>query len=930
MLVAIAVTGWLALTGRVDWLARLAKPRVERALLAAGVEADALDIGRLSLRGGRIEHARLRFDGGTAEVHGLEVALGVGNIWAGRAGAVVVDRLEFGLSEASGRSDDAALPKLEELPFDSIEVREWSVAIPIVTAIRRVSGSLRATPGENDVVGFEGEFKADEASGRFAGDYDGRTPGLVLRLSEMALTPEGMLVVLHALPEGSVPSGLTFGWESAIANVELAIANDGPVAVTADLELKNATVARGELRAELGAAAVAIQWKRGAPVAFELEAAATALRSGETRVVADTLQFIGGAEGGSVSLGRAVVTSGGREARGHGLGSFAVGADGAGLSAEGTWILESAKFDGFTAGGAEVTIDLKDGVLFAATEGLAIDARVKADVEKLEVAFTDLGRAAPGVNGRAVATVDLAALFPEGAQLAPAREKVRATFLGLLGAGRESLRVEFALDDAARTVESAEFAGGFTGALAGVVTLDAANVSGSVAGELKNVSLKIPDRGSASFPDAKLKWSTGRVWIDAIRGWPELEAPRALRELLWVSNIDLRATDGTVDLASLGSAAGLSATIVSNGADLSEQAGGSLVVSARSVRAADREFADLGATLAFGLDGGTVVADIVLRSPRIPLRWRQTVGWRDCLALDGTYTTGSVDLSRVGGLGGLAPGLAGVTASGTATVSGPLRFGPNGFEAGARVELGAVGLAWPDDMMKFSGVSGVIDLDSLRPLHADAGQRLSIGSAKIQEIEFTEGAIEFGIPAPDSVLVTRLDAGTLGGKVTAAPFAFDPRDPKPATTIELSGLRLEQVLEFFPDVPATAEGGIVGAIPVSWDGGTVAFGAGFIALQPGELGRVNFDYDIRMLSSGREDQRMFYPVLRKVEKAIRDLHFDRMRIDLYPPDTPGRSLQIRLAGVTTSEEVHAPIQLDININAPLDRFIRWGTNPVKP
>jgi hypothetical protein len=41
-------------------------------------------------------------------------------------------------------------------------------------------------------------------------------------------------------------------------------------------------------------------------------------------------------------------------------------------------------------------------------------------------------------------------------------------------------------------------------------------------------------------------------------------------------------------------------------------------------------------------------------------------------------------------------------------------------------------------------------------------------------------------------------------------------------------------------------------------------------------------------------------------------------------------MQIRLAGVTTSEEVHAPVVLEINVNAPLDRFVKWGTNPVKP
>jgi hypothetical protein len=122
----------------------------------------------------------------------------------------------------------------------------------------------------------------------------------------------------------------------------------------------------------------------------------------------------------------------------------------------------------------------------------------------------------------------------------------------------------------------------------------------------------------------------------------------------------------------------------------------------------------------------------------------------------------------------------------------------------------------------------------------------------------------------------------------------------------------------------------VGVIPISWDGSQVAFGTGYVELQPGELGRVSFEYDVRMLTRGVKRGGFDYEIRRRLEKAIRELHFDRLRIDLYPTANPGRSMQIRLAGVTTSPEVHAPVVLEINVNAPLDRFVKWGTNPVKP
>jgi hypothetical protein len=930
VLVAIVVTGWLALSGRVNWLAQFAKPRIEEALLAAGVEADALDIADLSLNGGRVEYALMGFDGGTIEVHGLEFGLGMGNLAARRAGAITIDRLDVTLTDLSPDARGAGGISGDAFPFESIDIREWHIAVPWKGTAMHASGSLRATPDADGVVRFDGDFAAPVGKGRFAGEFDTGSQSLVLRVDEASIAPEGLVAILRELPEGAMPGGVSFGWELARMSGELSVTSGDPAQANATVELLRGTLTRDETKAGIETAKLDIEWKKGEAMAFELEAATIMLQSGAAQITADTIQFVGGAEGGSVSLGRAVATSGEREVRGHGLGSFKIGDNDTSFSAEGTLILESAKFDGFTAAEAEVALHWKEGVLLASTSELAIGGRMESEIESLELTLTEPAGDSPGVSGHVVAAIDFASAFAVGTEVSPARERVTATFHGLLGTGRESMRVEFELADVPRTIKSRDFGGGFTGALTGVVTLDASHVSGSVAGEWRNLSIAIPGQGSAAFPEVKLKWATGRVWADAIRSWIQVEPERALRELLWVSTIDLRAGDGVVDLAELGKASGVSATVVSNGADISERAGGSLVLSAHSVHAADREFTDFGAILEFGLDGGTVVADITLASPRIPVRARQVIGWSDGLSLNGSYSTEPIDLASAGSFGGLGAALESVTASGTASVSGALRLGPNGFEAGARMELDSVGLVWPNDEFSVEGISGVVDLDSLRPLHAGDGQRVTVGSAKFQDIKFADGTVEFGIPAEDSISISRLEAAALGGRVSATPFAFDPGNPQPATRITLEGLRLDELLTFFPDVPATAEGRIVGEIPVVWDGERVAFGAGFIDLMPGELGHVLFNYDIRMLTSGRNQGEVLYPVLRKVEKAVRDLYFNRLRIDLYPPDNPGRSMQIRIAGTTASDDIRAPVQLDINIDAPLDRFIKWGTNPAMP
>lgn len=933
MLAAFVLTGWLVLTGRVDWLARMAKPRIEQALRDTGIEADALDIARLSVGGGRIEHARVRFSGGFAEIHGLEVGLGVGNLTAGRAGSVTIDRLDV---ELSGKAPDhsgseATTPGSISMPFDSVEIREWHVAVPVGGEVVHASGSLSATPEANGSVGFECDASTEGASGKFSGSYNPETGNGTVKFADLSVEPTGTLAtVLKPLLESRTNAGMSFGWGAATAGGTVTISANQPARLEADAHVKHGFVSRRDERGELAELSVTVDWRKNGPLVLDAEGANLSGQSGEWKASAGTFQYVGGSDGGNVALGNAVFTSGEREVRGHGLGSFALGPDFEPVSAEGTVILDSALFDGIRAGESEIKFELKDGVLSAHAPGLGLTGAIAANIEDLKVSATNLTTAEPGVSGSAKVILETASFSRTGFTISPARERISTRFIGLLGAGRESLRVDFELEDHARTFEAGDVNIGAAGPLSGVVTIDTSHVSGSVAGEWRAVTIALSEGRKAAFPDVKFKWSTGRTWIEAVRNWADMDSGRVLRELLWISNIDVRTENGTADLGALGNATGVSATLVSNGTDISERAGGSLVVSAKSIHAADREFADLGATLGFGLDGGIVVADVSLARPRIPVHSRQELDWKGAFAMSGTYSTGTVDLAAAGPLGGLLPALKGITASGSLSAAGPVRLGPNGFAAGAHVELASVGVAWPDDKFTLAGVSGTLDLDSLLPLRAGGGQRLTLDSVKIQSLELTKATLEFGIPSPDSVEVTRLDATTLGGTLSATPFEFDLYDPRPATRVSLDGQRLDELLKFFPDVPATAEGRIVGEIPVAWDGQQVEFGTGYIDLKPGELGRVQFNYDIRTLTQGMKPRGVEYEVRRRVEKSIRDLYFNRLRIDLYPTASPGRSAAIKIGGATAGADVHAPVDLDINIDAPLERFLKWGTNPVKP
>jgi len=926
---AVVVTGWIVLSGRVDWLARFAEPRIGQALRDAGIEADSLDFALLSIEGGRIEHARMRFKGGDVEIQGLEVAIGVGNVVSRRVGSITIDRLDLELNgDPIGIKSAEPSDEPDELPFGTVEVKEWTLSTPLGGELVRVTGDLHATPESGGVVKFSGRFTSDEAKGGYSGEYASAKDRFLLRFDDTEVTPAAVVAILRGMPD-SAGAGLTVGWDSAVVNGEMVMSAGSPVRASGHVRIENAAAARDGQAASLEKLTADFSWATGTGASIDAEGLRLRANSGEWVGNAESLQFVGGLAGGNIALGRLALSSDDRDIRGHLISSLVIGNDWKLESAEGTFVVGSASVEGFVAGESEIEFLWKDAVLNARTPRLPLTGAVEVVIEEADVSVSDLGMAQPSAGGSAVIVLDTSRLLESGTVVTPARERIPVRFVSFLAPEAESLRVEFDAPDETRSIETRGLKGVAAGGISGVVTLDASHITGSFNGEWWDVSVASGKDRRASFQELQFKWSTGRVWTDAVRAWRESDPERTIRELLWISNLDLRGTGGTLEMGDIGSAFGVSATVVSNGADLSERAGGSLVLAAEDVRSGGRELTDFSASLAFGLDGGSLVADVVHTKPRVRVHFNQSVAWAGSIASSGTFETERVDLATID-LAEAIPAAQGVTASGHIRAMGNTRMGPDGFGGDARLQLEDVGLRWQKEEAAVEGISGEIVLDSLSPLRTRSSQRLTFSDAGVEDLKVSDGVIEFEMPSSELVEVARLEAKTLGGNISASPFAFNPLDPRPASRVRLDGVRLEQLLAFFPDIPARASGPIMGELPVSWDGRQIAFGSGYIDIQPGEIGRIQFDYDVRLLTSSTDRGDVLYGVKREIETSVRDLHFDRLRIDLYPKDVPGRSAQIRLVGVTASDRIHAPVQLDVNIDAPLERFIKFGDNPVKP
>jgi hypothetical protein len=82
-----------------------------------------------------------------------------------------------------------------------------------------------------------------------------------------------------------------------------------------------------------------------------------------------------------------------------------------------------------------------------------------------------------------------------------------------------------------------------------------------------------------------------------------------------------------------------------------------------------------------------------------------------------------------------------------------------------------------------------------------------------------------------------------------------------------------------------------------------------------------------MLTRGIDPKSPTFAVMQKVESGLLRLKLGELRLDVRPPDAPaGRSATLHLAGEPTDPQVKAPVQLDLNVNGPIEALLNLGLN----
>ncbi len=193
----------------------------------------------------------------------------------------------------------------------------------------------------------------------------------------------------------------------------------------------------------------------------------------------------------------------------------------------------------------------------------------------------------------------------------------------------------------------------------------------------------------------------------------------------------------------------------------------------------------------------------------------------------------------------------------------------------------------------------------------------------------------------------RIETATIAawrGRVSLAPFAFDPAAPALDTTIALENVALTDLAAFFPAAVRAADGRLSGDFGLRWDPTDgLRPGRGALQILASEVARVRLAASPGLLS-GRVPAKIAvlpdwlgplakwtavenpaHDELEHIELGDRFIRVDRLEVTLHPDGLNGAvSARVRLIGRPEASELVEKIDFTVNVTGPLQELIELG------
>ncbi len=233
--------------------------------------------------------------------------------------------------------------------------------------------------------------------------------------------------------------------------------------------------------------------------------------------------------------------------------------------------------------------------------------------------------------------------------------------------------------------------------------------------------------------------------------------------------------------------------------------------------------------------------------------------------------------------------------------------------------------------LRLSGVDGIYqtaffkDLDLVIPFQVEEDW-LELTAVDLELWEFNPG-IALGpvkargnYRAPSSrpgrgrLEVETLEAGFLGGRLWAEPFAITPGQDDFPVNLRIEGLEMARLLAVYPIPGLTGTGLIDGHLPLRRQEGKISLTDGLLTARP-PGGAISYDGKAAAALAQR------HPALKLALDALSDFHYNALAAEATYLEDGTLLLDLRLEGSNPQIERGRPILLEINIEENIPQLL---------
>lgn len=216
-----------------------------------------------------------------------------------------------------------------------------------------------------------------------------------------------------------------------------------------------------------------------------------------------------------------------------------------------------------------------------------------------------------------------------------------------------------------------------------------------------------------------------------------------------------------------------------------------------------------------------------------------------------------------------------------------------------------------------AGASGIDDHVDISPMfmHASCveGAGLSISNV-FASIRATETAF----------LVTEAGAKFCGGDVKLYSFFLDPTRLNAGLTLFLEGLDAGETLQHFRGFVGEASGKLHGKLPISLrNGNEISLGTAYLYSVPGETGTIKV-YDANPIMESLALGGVTEDARENLSKALADLEYSTLNIQLQPEDKESMALSLRLDGSSTYGSTTVPVSFKVTFHGDIEQLLNTG------